>query len=47
MNSVMDNKFPTGYFVVDGFAEFYVTNEQNIKHEFMIKGKIDFKVVEK
>lgn len=47
MKSVMDNKFPTGYFVVDGFADFYITNEQNDKQDFMIKSRIDFKVVEK
>lgn len=41
MKSVLDNKFPTGYFVVDGFADFYIINELINNREFNIKGNTE------
>lgn len=46
MKSFLDNGFPTGYYVVNGFAKFYVQSNENGKKEkdFKIKAQIDFKV---
>jgi len=45
MKSFLDNGFPTGYYVVNGFADFYVqSNENGNKEKYNIKAQIDFKV---
>ena len=45
MKSFLDNGFPAGYYVVNGFADFYVQpNENDKKEEFNIKAQIDFRV---
>ena len=45
MKSFLDNGFPTGYYIVNGFADFYIqSNENNKKEEFNIKAQIDFRV---
>jgi len=45
MKSFLDNDFPTGYYVVNGFADFYVqSNENGNKEKYNIKAQIDFKV---
>jgi hypothetical protein len=40
--------FPIGYYVVDGFADFYIETGENDeeKEDFRIEGQIDFKVIE-
>jgi hypothetical protein len=47
MKSFLKNGFPSGYYVVNGFADFYVESNENGKQEkksFKIKAQIDFKV---
>ncbi|MCQ6557316.1 hypothetical protein [Paenibacillus mendelii] len=48
MKSFWKDGFPVGYFVVDGFADFYVVSNvdgEEKEEEFNIKAQIDFKVV--
>lgn len=42
------NGFPIGYYVVDGYSDFYVENDEDSeeKDDFRIEGQIDFKVLE-
>ena len=45
IKSFWDKGFPTGYYVVNGFVDFYVqSNENDKQEEFNIKAQIDFKV---
>jgi hypothetical protein len=44
MKSFLEDGFPTGYFVINGYADFYVENMDETKKAFKINGKIDFKV---
>lgn len=47
MKSFLENGVPTGYYIVSGFADFYVESNENGKQEkkdFNIKAQIDFKV---
>lgn len=42
------NGFPIGYYVVDGYSDFYVENDEDNEEKvvFRIEGQIDFKVLE-
>lgn len=46
MRSFLEDGFPTGYYIVNGFVDFYVEDSQNNKQDFQIKGQIDFNVQE-
>ncbi|WP_033543740.1 hypothetical protein [Planococcus sp. CAU13] len=43
---VMNNQFPEGYYVVNGFADFYTETPTGDKTEYQIRAEIDFKVVD-
>lgn len=44
MRSFLEDGFPTGYYVVNGFVDFYVEDTNNNQQDFKIEGQIDFKV---
>ncbi|WP_235548967.1 hypothetical protein [Paenibacillus sp. Soil522] len=48
IKSFWENGFPAGYYVVDGYVDFYVQSNEdsNDKEDFNIKTQIDFKVNE-
>ncbi|WP_209121101.1 hypothetical protein [Alkalihalobacillus sp. BA299] len=46
MKSFIKDGFLPGYYVVNGYVDFYVENNDNSRKDYMIKGKIDFKVIE-
>jgi hypothetical protein len=46
MESFLEDGFPIGYYVINGFVDFYVEDSEDDKQEYNIKGQIDFKVLE-
>ncbi|MBO8171515.1 MAG: hypothetical protein H0Z33_06480 [Bacillaceae bacterium] len=47
MKSFLEEGFPAGYYVVNGFADFYVEWDENgekVKRDYRIEAEIDFKV---
>jgi hypothetical protein len=44
MRSFLEDGFPIGYYVVNGFVDYYVEDSEKNKQDFNIKGQIDFKV---
>ncbi|MCT2537711.1 hypothetical protein NC661_11235 [Aquibacillus koreensis] len=46
VKKIMSNHFPKGYYVMDGFADFYVETSDG-KRKYEITATIDFKVEEK
>lgn len=43
---VINSKFPQGYYVVNGYADFYTTAPDGEQTDYKIHAEIDFKVVE-
>lgn len=46
MQQVMNNEFPQGYYVVDGYADFYTETPDGVQTDYQIHAEIDFKVVD-
>lgn len=46
MQQVTNNEFPEGYYIVNGYADFYTETPDGNKTEYDIQGEVDFKVVE-
>ncbi|KGX83820.1 hypothetical protein [Pontibacillus marinus] len=44
MKSVMDHTLPKGYYVVDGYVDFYVIEENEEEKDYRINAQVDFKV---
>lgn len=43
---VMNNEFPEGYYVVNGYADFFTETPDGRKTEYELHGTVDFKVAE-
>lgn len=46
MQQVMNNEFPQGYYVVDGYADFYTETPDGAQTDYEIHAEIDFKVID-
>jgi hypothetical protein len=44
IKNIMKNQFPAGYYEVNGFADFFVKNNDTEKKDYKINAEIDFKV---
>lgn len=47
IQQVMNNQFPKGYYIVNGYVDFYTETEDAVKTDYEIHAEIDFKIVEK
>lgn len=45
--NIMSKQFPEGYYVVEGYADFYTETPDNGQTNYEIHAEIDFKVVDK
>lgn len=45
--NIMNEQFPEGYYVVNGYADFYTEPPENGQPNYEIHAEIDFKVVDK
>lgn len=46
IKELWENGFPIGIYVVNGYANFSVTDENGVEEQFTIKGQIEFEVIE-
>lgn len=46
MKQVVNNEFPQGYYVVNGYADFYTETSDGTQTDYEIRAEVDFKVVE-
>lgn len=46
MQQVMNNEFPQGYYIVDGYADFYTETPDGAQTDYEIHAEIDFKVID-
>lgn len=46
MQQVMDNEFPEGYYIVNGYADFYTETPDGNSTDYEIHAEVDFKVIE-
>lgn len=46
MQQVTNNEFPEGYYIVNGFADFFTETPDGNKTDYNIHAEVDFKVIE-
>lgn len=46
MKQVINNEFPEGYYVVNGYADFFTETPEGVQTAYEIQAEVDFKVVE-
>ncbi|HSJ36962.1 MAG TPA: hypothetical protein VK945_01965 [Planococcus sp. (in: firmicutes)] len=46
MKQVMNNEFPQGYYVVNGYADFFTETPDGVQNDYEIHAEVDFKVAE-
>jgi len=46
MQQVMNNEFPQGYYIVDGYADYYTETPDGAQTDYEIHAEIDFKVID-